>query len=119
MKRLLLVATAAFFVLHACSEAGIQLIDESTKKLVDDLLTIKGEVCTTSPEDVVFPVKIMLIVDGSGSMQFTDPSNNNTTTTYTGGVPSYGANAKATCLSTCSSTSTPAATCQQQVRSRH
>jgi hypothetical protein len=107
MKRPLYVAAVALFVL-SCSEAGIQPIDESKNKLVDDLLTVNGEVCTTSPDDVTFPVKIMIIVDASGSMQFTDPSAKTTTTTYPNITQ---ANAQASCLSACATTSTPAATC--------
>ena len=111
--RQLFAAAVALFVL-SCSEAGIQPIDDSKNKLVDDLLTVSGTVCTDAPDDVTFPVKIMVIVDGSGSMQFTDPSANNTTTTYSpSGVPTYGANAKASCLKSCATTTTPAATCQK------
>jgi len=109
MQRPLFVAAVALFVL-SCSEAGIQPIDDSKDKLVDDLLTVRGEVCTNSPDDVTFPVKIMIIVDASGSMQFTDPSAKTTTTTYPNITQ---ANAQASCLSACGTTSTPAATCQK------
>jgi len=109
MKRPLYVAAVALFTL-SCSEAGIQPIDESKDKLVDDLLTIQGEVCTASPDDVTFPVKIMIIVDASGSMQFTDPSAKTTTTSYPNVTQT---SAQASCLASCSSTSTPAATCQK------
>ena len=37
-------------------------------------LTVRGEFCTDSPEDVVFPVKVLFLVDTSGSNQFTDPN---------------------------------------------
>jgi len=35
---------------------------------------VEGEFCTDSPEDVVFPVKVLFVVDTSGSLQFTDPN---------------------------------------------
>lgn len=69
------VAALAAIVLWGCSEAGIQPIDDQPNNLVDDLLQVQGTVCTSDPTEAVFPVKIMLIVDTSGSMQFTDPSS--------------------------------------------
>jgi hypothetical protein len=66
----ILLAAAA-----SCSEAGIQPIDDHQDTVVDDLLQIEGTVCTSDPTEAVFPVKIMLIVDCSGSMQMTDPSS--------------------------------------------
>jgi hypothetical protein len=39
---------------------------------LDDLLAVHGQVCTQPPDDAVFPVKIMFIVDSSGSLQQTD-----------------------------------------------
>jgi uncharacterized protein YegL len=59
----------------ACSDAGIQPIDDHVENVVDDLLQMSGSVCTSDPSEAVFPVKILLIVDTSGSMQFTDPSS--------------------------------------------
>lgn len=59
----------------ACSEAGLQPVDRAVASLVDDRLDIEGRVCTSPPSEQVFPVKIMFIVDSSGSMQFTDPSD--------------------------------------------
>ncbi len=37
-------------------------------------ITVQGDFCTDSPEDVVFPVKVLFLVDTSGSNQFTDPN---------------------------------------------
>ena len=34
---------------------------------------IMGVFCTEDPQDLVFPVKILFIIDTSGSMAFTDP----------------------------------------------
>ncbi len=73
MRGTLLLATVSIFI--SCSEAGLQPIDDHTNALVDDLLEIRGMVCASDPTEAVFPVKIMLIVDCSGSMQLTDPSS--------------------------------------------
>jgi len=65
----------AVCLVAGCTNAGLQPPDESENNLVDDKLAISGEVCTSVPSEQVFPVKIMFIVDTSGSMQFTDPSS--------------------------------------------
>jgi hypothetical protein len=72
-KSSLLLITMLLMV--SCSEAGIQPIDDHQDTVVDDLLEITGSVCTSDPTEAVFPVKIMLIVDCSGSMQMTDPAS--------------------------------------------
>jgi hypothetical protein len=41
---------------------------------VDDQLALQGEVCSSAPLDAVFPVKILLLMDVSGSMVVTDPA---------------------------------------------
>lgn len=98
LRALLLLA----FGVVSCSEAGIQPIDESKSNAVDDLLQIQGEVCTSAPDEVNFPVKILFIVDCSGSMQFTDPSSANTITTATAaGREDQGALAQDLCNKTC------------------
>jgi VWA domain-containing protein/thrombospondin type 3 repeat protein len=56
----------------SCSGAGLQPIDDVKVNVVDDLLELHGTVCTDPPEATNFPVKILFIIDGSGSMQFTD-----------------------------------------------
>lgn len=40
---------------------------------VDDRLTLTGRVCTAKPDPTGFPVKVVLIVDQSGSMCVSDP----------------------------------------------
>ena len=40
--------------------------------MVDDLVEIEAEFCTRPVQNVKFPVKLLLVVDTSGSMQFTD-----------------------------------------------
>ena len=56
----------------ACTRTDLQAIDDVEVKLVDNLLEIQGEVCTDPPDDTNFPVKVLFIIDGSGSMQFVD-----------------------------------------------
>ncbi|MEL7371071.1 MAG: hypothetical protein AAFN74_19275 [Myxococcota bacterium] len=58
--------------LSACTDSRLQPIDDIEVNVVDNLLEIEGEVCTDPPEATDFPVKILFIIDGSGSMQFVD-----------------------------------------------
>jgi hypothetical protein len=61
-----------FFLSLSCTRADLQAIDDVDINIVDNLLEIRGEVCTDPPEATDFPIKILFIIDGSGSMQFVD-----------------------------------------------
>jgi hypothetical protein len=82
-----------------CTDSGLQPLEDPQTDAVDDLLTVKGTVCTSDPTEAVFPTKIMIIVDCSGSMQFTDPSTATTTTDSSGAT----INAYSSCVSACTS----------------
>jgi hypothetical protein len=57
----------------ACSDVRLEYPeDETAQNAVDNELSISGQFCTSTAGDVEYPVKIMFIVDGSGSQQFTD-----------------------------------------------
>ncbi len=67
-----LTALVAAAGLAGCTEAFI----EKTAKdaiTVDDRLAIGGRVCTSRPDRNGFPVKVVLVVDQSGSMCVSDP----------------------------------------------
>src|SRR2546430_13838945 len=49
---------------------------------VDDRLTITGTVCTDPPDVASFPVKILFLVDKSGSMCITDPPGSQASNTF-------------------------------------
>ncbi|MEL6183847.1 MAG: VWA domain-containing protein, partial [Myxococcota bacterium] len=59
-------------VASGCTPDQLQAIDEVEVRAVDDLLRIDGEVCSAPPRETDFPVKILFVIDGSGSMQFVD-----------------------------------------------
>ncbi|MEO0592480.1 MAG: VWA domain-containing protein [Myxococcota bacterium] len=64
-----LIAVAAL----ACNDIRLEPPDTETEPLVvDGELSLQGEFCTSPAANIDFPVKIMFIVDGSGSQQFTD-----------------------------------------------
>lgn len=59
-------------LLLACSDPLLQ--KRTTDDInVDNRLTVAGRVCTSPPDPSGFPVKVVLIVDQSGSMCISDP----------------------------------------------
>lgn len=89
----ILCVTALGLAVGACTDASLQPPDTEENSIVDNLLRIEGEVCTLPPTEQVFPVKVMFIVDTSGSMQFTDPSDK-------------AGDARAACLASCAANTT-------------
>jgi hypothetical protein len=65
----LLVAALAF---ASCTDAFLQPRQVQTTN-VDDRLALTGRVCTSKPDATGFPVKVVLVVDQSGSMCVSDP----------------------------------------------
>ncbi len=61
---------AAFFV--SCTGALVEPLPTADQAL-DDRLTLTGRVCTDPPNPNDFPVKVVFIVDESGSMCISDP----------------------------------------------
>ena len=64
---------AALLVLStgACTEALLQP-QVSTESTLDDRLQIRGKVCTEPPNPSSFPVKVVFLIDSSGSMCVSD-----------------------------------------------
>lgn len=62
----------SLLLLASCTPEELRAIDDVEIVAVDDLLRLEGEVCTAPPEATDFPVKILFVIDGSGSMQFVD-----------------------------------------------
>ena len=55
-----------------CTDTQVQPL-QSALSNVDNKLTLKGEVCTAPPDPRGFPVKVVAILDQSGSMCVSDP----------------------------------------------
>ncbi len=70
-----LALLAALGALGACSEAALQPVPPPPPPVLDDRLAIHGEVCTEPADVTPFPVKLLLIVDQSTSLQCTDSRN--------------------------------------------
>lgn len=70
MMRLPFIAVVLASV--GCTNAFIEPKPVDSQNL-DDRLTLKGRVCSSPPDPNGFPVKVVLIVDQSGSMCVSDP----------------------------------------------
>lgn len=68
-----LLTALVVMVFTACTESGLQQIPEPEPDYVDNLLDVHGEYCTSRAEEMEFPVKILVVMDQSASLQCTDP----------------------------------------------
>jgi hypothetical protein len=66
------VLTLGAFV--ACTDRQLVAVDGEAPPVVDDQVDIEASFCTRPVNDVIFPVKLLLVLDTSGSLQFTDQS---------------------------------------------
>ncbi len=57
----------------ACSKAGLEPLPLDELGKYDNKLAVEGQYCTQSDRPTAFPVKILIVLDRSGSWQFTDP----------------------------------------------
>jgi len=57
----------------ACTNATLSPIPEPERPPADNKLRVTGDFCTTDPDDLRFPVKVLFIMDTSTSMEATDP----------------------------------------------
>lgn len=74
--RMSLFAISAFCVLtiasHSCTDSSLEGLPPPPPPVADNKLAVSGELCTESPEDLVFPVRVLFLVDCSESMLVTD-----------------------------------------------
>lgn len=59
-------------LLFGCTNVPVQPLSSALTN-ADDHLTLKGRVCTDPPDPKGFPVKVVVLVDQSGSMCVSDP----------------------------------------------
>src|SRR5205823_265899 len=62
----------AAVLLSGCTDSILEWQASAASNL-DDRLTLRGEICTGVPDPNEFPVKVVVIVDQSGSMCISDP----------------------------------------------
>lgn len=73
MPRWTATGLTALVLLTACTETDLYRNDEVEIPVYDNKLRVSGRFCTTDPADVVFPLKVMFIIDTSQSMNVNDP----------------------------------------------
>src|SRR5688572_15714837 len=71
MKRL--VASLLLVSTVGCYEGELEPIPPPDAERADNKLSVSGSFCTTDPDDLDFPVKILFMIDTSQSMGVTDP----------------------------------------------
>ena len=81
MRRWMLALVATSVGVSACSDVRLEFPDTAVDPtIVDNELSVSGQFCTSPAGNVSYPLKVMFIVDGSGSQQFewsgTDQSGN-------------------------------------------
>ena len=62
-----------FGALSSCTNANLEPIPPAEEGRADNKLSVDGRFCTTDPDDLAFPVKLLFVVDESASMEATDP----------------------------------------------
>ena len=67
-----LVALVAVVLAASCTDRQLVPVELEQPTVVDDLVDIEASFCTRPVQDVTFPVKLLLVLDTSGSLQFTD-----------------------------------------------
>lgn len=70
--RMLMAAGLLAATLAACTDTLVEPLSQE-QSLLDDRLTLKGHVCTAPANPSGFPVKVVLVIDESGSMCVSDP----------------------------------------------
>ena len=66
------IAMLSAGVQASCTEASLKKVAPETQGKLDNQLRIKGTYCTEESGQVAFPVKVLFILDESGSLQCTD-----------------------------------------------
>jgi hypothetical protein len=61
-----------FASLAGCTDAGLEPVPPPPPVVSDNLITVKGEVCTEPADITPFPVKLLFVIDQSASLQCTD-----------------------------------------------
>lgn len=69
-----LALTASLVASGACTNAKLEPVPPPEAERADNKLAVNGSFCTTDPDELDFPVKILFMIDTSQSMGVTDPT---------------------------------------------
>lgn len=67
------LALALAALAAACTDATPIKIVEENVPVYDNKLRVSGKVCTSDPADLLFPLKVLFVIDTSQSMNVNDP----------------------------------------------
>ncbi len=70
----LIVLLAALLAWGSCTDVKLEPIP-SEKVQRDDKISVRGDFCTRRPQSLVFPLRVLFVIDASVSMEITDPPN--------------------------------------------
>ncbi|MCA9546787.1 MAG: VWA domain-containing protein [Myxococcales bacterium] len=68
-----LAAALVALLVCACTDAELEEIPTPPPPPRDDTLRVDGALCTRPPDALEFPLRVLFLVDGSESMETTDP----------------------------------------------
>jgi hypothetical protein len=68
------VLVASLALGAGCSDRKLVPVEDEQLRNFDDRLELEVDFCTREAAETTFPVKVLLVLDGSGSLQFTDQS---------------------------------------------
>ncbi|MBN2718855.1 MAG: VWA domain-containing protein [Deltaproteobacteria bacterium] len=74
-----LLLPVVFGVCIQCTDAGLKLNFEENITYYDNKMDVIGEFCASPADELAFPVKLLIVIDQSASLQCTDPGNNRLT----------------------------------------
>lgn len=57
----------------SCTEASLEGLPPPPPAEVDNKMSVSGGICMQSPEDLIFPMRVIFLVDCSESIRVTDP----------------------------------------------
>ncbi|MFH1807465.1 MAG: VWA domain-containing protein [Pseudomonadota bacterium] len=74
--RMMLLMTG-LVLLTTCTQEGLVPVPPPDPGKLDNRLQVKGDFCTTDPDTLNYPVKVLFVVDQSGSLNAVDPPDVN------------------------------------------
>ncbi len=63
----------AFATVFSCTDSHLEMLPQPPPPELDNKIQISGSLCTQNPEELIFPVRVVFLVDCSESMDITDP----------------------------------------------
>ncbi|MBN2529315.1 MAG: VWA domain-containing protein [Deltaproteobacteria bacterium] len=69
----LMLAYGVAALVFSCTDSSLELLPPPPPPIPDNKLLLSGTICTQNPEELIFPARVVFLVDCSESMDVTDP----------------------------------------------